>query len=163
MAYPGIQIQEVLQLLVDHPQLVHGYRKIILHLGTNNIFSRDPVTRKKNFSRFSADDIKQLFIKLSDKIHLTNPNCTLFVSAILPRPRDHVITQNKIAEVNSFLEATFGRRYIASDRHFMDEKSQVTTNSTIKILDQYFHPDGLHLTEKGKDLLSDIFRNIIST
>lgn len=83
------------------------------------------------------------------------------MSAILPRPRDHNVTWSKVAEVNSFLEATFGSHFIASSRHFMKD-SDVDKKSSVTILEEFYDPDRLHLTEKGKDLLAEVFRRSLS-
>lgn len=156
-AYPGIKINGVIALIEGDPELISGYKKIVFHLGTNNLVSRDPFTKLLNYSEYSADSIKQLYRQLCDKIHSVNPNCTILVSAILPRPCDHNITWSRIAEINSFLEATFSHHFIPSHCHFI-VNSDVDKNYNVTILEEYYHPDGLHLVEKGRDRLAEVFR-----
>lgn len=67
---------------------IHGKRVIFIHAGTNDVYT------------LTILEMLQDLRRLLGRISIINPTAHLYVSAILPRPRDFWTTQDKILEFN---------------------------------------------------------------
>ena len=183
-SYPGIHIEETTRLLEQYPAIIEGYKLIILHLGTNNLLSRDENTKQL----FSVTNIHNLYLELSDMILNINPDCVIISSAILPRERDPHFTFDKLTKVNGMLEDSFGERFVHTDHGFIDldakyprfKLTRVNATKEENVVERFvrsdrgfvlatkwptfkldMYRDGLHLSDKGKTFLCDIFRQVV--
>lgn len=130
LVYPGANIDR-LQKKIKDLQL-NFYDNIILHVGTNNIKpSSDP------------EDIVKKLINLQECIKLRNPQSKVFISAILPRPRDFQSTDRIVQQVNWMLRNRILYTFLPTQSIcFQDGR-----------LDFQLFTDGLHLTQRGKQRL----------
>ena len=122
---------------------------IIVHVGTNNIDNRD-----------SFDDIIADYGNLILTIKKKKRSIRIVISAILPRPVDHIDTDNMIKAVNKHL-----RTKMAADLgfHFIETWKAVSGFGTFKRWLYAKNDGGLHLNTEGSRRLRYFFLRVIST
>ena len=177
-ASSGSTAGDLLMKLADSPELVHDYGIVVLHVGTNDIgfkaewcifqrFRQGLLNRGEYEHAVSVypcyADPGQLgtFRKdvgdILNLIHMVNPNCSILISAILPRVWDHFKRHHVRVEFNRVLQSFNCKRdrlfYIPSDKPFFYKDGGLKT--------QYFRPDGLHLSASGVSIFkSFIFEKV---
>ena len=132
-----------------HPYRQTNVRKIIVHIGTNDLplFMEHP-------GSISARLIHIVEL-IKDRIQRTSPpgSKSVYLLGLLPRQHknDTESFMKDIEDINSILEGHFRGQGI----YIKPPCSLV--NADRKIVDQSFHTDKLHLSEKG---LQEIFKTI---
>ena len=111
--------------------MVIYYRKVLLHVGTNNAVSDSP------------EDIFSKLIPLVDSISRSLPKCNVFISNLIKRI-DNRKTNGVCEKVNTMLK---GSNYLILD------------NSNIK--EKHLRKRGLHLNAQGDAILASNFLNAI--
>lgn len=148
-SFPGVTISK-LAVLISKRQIQLDTRDyIILHVGTNNIGRRD-----------SFDDITSDYGNLIATIRKLNPSIHIIVSAIIPRPVDHIETDSMIRSVNKCLK---DRMSIDMGFHFVCTYKAVSKFGTFR---RYLYAKldrGLHLNTEGSSRLRHFFIRVIST
>ena len=125
------------------------FEYIIVHVGTNNIDDRD------SYENIIAD-----YGNLIPTIKKKKRSIRIIMSAIIPRPVDHVDTDNMIKRVNQCL-----RSKMASDFgfHFVETWKAVSGYGTYKRWLYAKNDGGLHLNTEGSRRLRYFFLRVIST
>ncbi len=129
---------------------------LVIHIGTNNI-ETDAVT-----------EIAFWYNKLLKFIKTVNPSVTVIISAILPRPKDFDIYQEKIGstlgthcqQVNKMLQSLAMKKslgYMRSYKGFLYYGQPIT-----KMFKTTGWDKGLHLSDKGKQALSECMCRYLS-
>lgn len=150
---------------------VKGFKYILVHLGTNSVASlvhhnnmRLQEIRATGFPDRPLLGPAHIFTDFKCLIHKiweVNPDCTIIFSAILPRPCDHQITYDIVKEVNALirdhcLESSDSAKLIYNPtflrfQHALQPKT-----------DCYNMRDGLHLSKKGVEELTQAFQIALS-
>ena len=87
-AYPGANIKSIIFKIRIGKVRINDYKIIILHLGTNDLHSRNPDA--------ILNDMRTLFHLIRRK----NPEGTIVLSQIIHRPIDLVLTEQDRLKVN---------------------------------------------------------------
>ena len=124
------------------------YKKIIIAIGTNNI------TQSKTQMKFHLTE-------LVDEIKQKNPEAKVIYSSILPRPKDHSDTWEKILAINSWMNANKRQGKFHTWQTYKpfiykrkkDEKAEPKS---------HLYSDGLHLTPDGEKILDQQLRMALS-
>ena len=122
---------------------VKGYRHIIIHCGTNQLWTADPPS-------VLAGRLVRDMQDLLRTIRIWNPSAKIAISAVLPRPRDERHSTDRIKEANRALKSFAANNrllFIRSFRKFMCGQQ----------IRKEFFTDGLHLNHKGKLALMKSF------
>ena len=122
---------------------------VIFHVGTNDIDNR------ATFEAIISD-----FGNLVAICRKQKPGIRIIISAIIPRPKDHSVTDPMIRDVNKYLKQKMSKsqnfKFICTYRPF-------TYCGKVK-LELYAKKDlGLHLNTEGQNRLSHFFLRVIST
>lgn len=147
-AFRGDTISKLTRRIQSHQAALKPYDYVILHVGTNDIANR------ASFREIISD-----FGNLIAVCKNENPSIEIIISAIIPRPIDHKISDPVIREVNSYLNKkmskTMNFRFICTYRPF-------TYCGKIRI-ELYAKLDGgLHLNNAGTNRLKQFFVQVIS-
>lgn len=139
-AFPGATIQRLTTKVQLGYVNLHHMKNIIVHVGTNNI------------EQSSVQDIIVNFERLINAIQQKNPVAKIFISSILPRPKDGEDIQRKLVLVNAEIRTLCKHRGIynlKSYKAFGDRNSSEFSS--------YFAKDKLHLSRKGTSKLTSYF------
>lgn len=122
---------------------------IIVHVGTNNIDRRE-----------SLDNMKSDYGNLIGIIKRKKSSIRIIMSAIIPRPIDHTVTDSMIKAVNNSL-----RREIGPDLgfHFVETWKAVSKFGSYRRYMYAKLDKGLHLNTEGSRRLRHFFLRVIST
>ena len=169
----GATPSKVIGFIESYPNVVRGYKVIILHLGTNWLsgklewglylrMANKEITKedyKNEIVSFNpppangpAETFREQFQELIDLIKRLNPTCKILISSIIPRlwdnDRRHLVRQS----YNRILEK-FGSQervsFIRSYQPFFDNKRRLKAH--------LFIWDGLHLSNSGAVVLRSVF------
>lgn len=136
-AIKGAHIGEISYQLEKHKGSISYFKKLIIHVGTNDI------------NYLSEKDIKSAFCNLISLAKSLFPSTKIGISAILPRPVDFNWTKEIVTKVNSDLSdlcLRFGVQYLQSYRYFIRFGKP--------IIEYFAYKDGgLHLNHEGSRLL----------
>jgi hypothetical protein len=118
-----------------------------LHVGTNDIDNR-----------VDSDDILDRIIGLTSAVKAQGSDIKIIISGILPRPKDFLVTQKVITEVNQKIQKWAATRgfvhFHPTFRTFMHEGKPKTEVGL-------FARDGLHIAGKGIRRMNNILINLI--
>ena len=129
LCMPGAGLQDLFLVLLEQRYFSLAYvTDIIVHTGTNRIFNYDPETFCHLFKMFRQD-------LLLDFDHVN-----LYFSTIIPRPRDHDLSQPRVDAINSLMKQE-GFPLVPTHSRFLKKKRPV--------LDLY--GDKLHPKEPRRD------------
>lgn len=148
-SFPGATISTLTQHIdMGHVNLVN-FDYIIVHVGTNNIANRN-----------SYESILSDYGNLIGRIKQKKSWIRIIVSSILPRPCDHLETDQMIKRVNKAL-----RLHLSSDLgfHFVESWKTVSKFGTYRRYLFAKNDQGLHLNTEGKRRLRYFFLRVIST
>ena len=104
----------------------------------------------------TATQFHDTFCDIISTIHSTNPEITVLISSILPRPWDFErrsetrMIYNRLLKTLNSKENVF---YIPSYRPFLDQNKNINQDC--------FMPDGLHLSKKGSEQLKSFYQEKI--
>ena len=128
-----------------------NFDTVIFHVGTNDIDNR--ATFKAIISSFGN------LVAICRK---QKPDIKIIVSAIIPRPRDHPVTDPMIQNVNKYLDKNMSKN---QNFEFICTYKPFTYMYCGKVkLELYAKRDlGLHLNTEGQNRLSHFFLRVIST
>lgn len=88
------------------------------------------------------------------------PKINIIISAIIPRPKDHLVTDPMIRGVNKYLDKNMSKNH---NFKFIYTYKPFTYCGAVK-LELYAKRDlGLHLNTEGQNRLSHFFLRVIST
>lgn len=122
---------------------------VIFHAGTNDIDNRSP------YRNIISD-----FGNLIGVCRRKKPSIQIIVSAVLPRPKDHVITDPVIRQVNAYLQKSMSKsmkfKFVCTYKPFMHAGS-------VRIELFAKRDKGLHLNTEGTNVLRRFFVRVIST
>ena len=135
ISFPGATIEDMNDFI--KPILKINPKKVIVHVGTNNI--------KKDKSK----QIKQKLVKLVDEIKQEHPGLEIGISSILHRNDDPSLNL-KVDQVNSHIE-----------QYCHDKNFDFINNDNI-ISEKCLNRSGLHLNRQGSSLLAYNFRKFIN-
>lgn len=143
-AFGGLTADRLLQKLRNRSFSWTGAKNVIIHVGTNDIFNINPSM------------YKEIISACVDQIRICNHQCIIFLSCILPRPKDF---NNSMVLVSNFNEKL---REIANSRQnvrimYSDKSFYCRFGKPIKCL---FSVDQLHLSTTG---LNRIFHFLANT
>ena len=116
---------------------------VIFHVGTNNIDNR------ATFKAIISD-----FGNLVAICRKQKPGIKLIMSSIIPRPRDHLVTDPMIRDINKYLDKNMSKN---QNFKFICTYKPFTYYGKVK-LELYAKRDlGLHLNTEGQNRLSHFF------
>jgi lysophospholipase L1-like esterase len=144
--YPGITIDRMVRTISQCPDLISGYKKILLHVGTNNV------------NGMSVDQILDNYVCLVNKVKSINYDANIIVSAIIPRPVDFDRTDDKVKAINKRLQALckqLGVQFATTFRPFLKGGTPVRNWYAIR-------DGGLHLNLDGARKLCQFFTQVLS-
>lgn len=127
----GGRVMDIANAITQNIIKVTNFSSILLHCGTNDINISTP------------EQILSHVGKLVEIIQRLNPNCKVFISAIISRPCDILQTQRNVVEVNKKLQVFcvgHNLNFIASYRKFCKAHMPIP---------KFFAKDGLHLSYQG--------------
>ena len=147
--YPGATISKIADRLFDPSYPLQTYDIVILHVGTNDIWSR------------SADEIEDEFCRVVRKFRLVHPTGHVGFSCLLPRPRDEWFSKEKVINVNENLIRWCALNGCCCLRTF----GPFTKNGRAR--KELFKQDGLHPSARGRrptglEVLTTFFRQQLS-
>lgn len=144
-AYGGATITSLTDKVRAGTALVRKFPVIVILVGTNDIQGGNKEVILKNFDRL---------IKTIRQIH---SSVNLFISAILPRPVDFVITRDLVAEINTNLSTLCAQRKVTFlNTHRIFFKLGLPDSTCFR------KRDGLHLNTLGVAKLSNFFSKVIA-
>ena len=155
--FPGYTVGQLADAISCGRVQVAGAQAILIHVGTNNI----PPLRRPAPGQpplMSIDAVVREFRELIRTVRQFNPTCPLVMSAILPRPVDHLHTWYRVEQINAGL------------KNFCDPLKQVFFNPTYRFFikfgrpveDYYAQRDKLHLSGSGLLRLQQAFQQALS-
>ena len=110
--------------------------------------------------RASFDQIISDYVNLIKACRSINPNIKIIMSAIIPRPVDHDVTDPIIRKINSYLHKTLSNelkfKFICTYKPF-------THAGKVKRELYAIRDGGLHLNMEGTSKLRFFFLRVIST
>lgn len=148
-SFPGATIGKLSFHFSEGHISLENHDYLIVHVGTNNIGRRD-----------KQESIMSDYGNLIAQIKKIKPTIKVIISAILPRPLDHQVTDQVIREINNKL-----KNYLAPDLgcKFVCSYKAVCKFGTYR---QYLYAKldgGLHLNFEGSNRLRYFFLRVIST
>ena len=148
-AYPGASIGYLTLLFSNGDIDLTNYDFLIIHVGTNNI------DKGHSFGSIVSD-----YGNLVAQIRKKKPSIRIIMSSILPRPKDHSVTEKKIFDVNKEL-----RTVMAKDMnfHFIRSYRMFSKFGTYRRYLYAKKDQGLHLNTEGSNRLRYFFLRVIST
>ena len=147
-AFRGDTISQLTNRIQSKQAKLLPFDFVIIHVGTNDIENGEP---------FNA--MISSYGNLIGVIREIHPSIQIIISAIIPRPRDHVITDPRIRDVNSHLN-----KFMSKDMNFK-------FICTYRPFSYYGKPNialyakndrGLHLNTEGTRRLKHFFLQVIS-
>lgn len=148
-AFSGDTISRLTNRLLSRQASLENFDYVIFHVGTNDIANRS------SFNAIISD-----FGNLIAMCRKVKPSIKIIVSAILPRPVDHDITEPVIKQVNSYLLKRMSKNM---NFQFICTYKPFTYCGKVK-LELYAKRDGgLHLNTEGTNRLRYFFLRVIST
>lgn len=148
-SFPGATIGRLSQCIDKKLVDLSKFNYVIVHVGTNNINNRSSV------AHMTADiaNLVALIRRRRGYIHI-------IISAILPRPVDHALTDGRIKEFNRILDNVMSKdlhfKFIRTYRPFCF-KGQPRRYLFAKL------DGGLHLNTEGSGRLGHFYHRVIST
>lgn len=143
-AFSGLRSDLLLNKLRNRVFSWYHYKNIILHIGTNELFS----INTRQYERYLRDTIHEL--------RICNPECIIILSSILPRPRDFFNSETHVMNFNNVLKQLASSlnnvKYMACEKSFYNRVRMPINN--------LFSVDKLHLSTTG---LNRIFNFIANT
>ena len=150
---------------------------LIIHVGTNYLGTKGEWNLYRNHKKGKMSDtsfkesialmnplpangtaihFREIFQSIINTIRSVNQNITILISAIIPRPWDFE-RRNDIRMIYNKLLQNFNSQsdvfYIPTYRPFLDKSKSP--------IEDYFMPDGLHLSKKGTEQLKSFFQDKI--
>ena len=124
---------------------VSSFKAIVVHIGTNNIRKQTNVEIQNNY----------VYLLRALRMKCTNPS--IYLSCILPRPKDLAYSGPQVRAVNRWLRRwtkAQGIQYIDAAPLFTDDRGRAR--------EELYRMDRLHLNKAGLSKLRDKFRQVIS-
>ena len=100
VALPGYTISGMADPIAFGKVEVSDVAALLIHVGTNDI---PPLSAPLGHQVKSFQAIKAEYNALIDVVRSFNPHCYIVMSAIIPRPVDHVLTWYRVQRVNDGL------------------------------------------------------------
>lgn len=146
--FRGDTIAKLTNRLQYHEADLESFDYVIFHVGTNDIGNRA-----------SAKHIISDYGNLIGVCRKVKPSINIVVSAILPRPIDHKITDPVIREVNSYLN-----KFMSKDMNFKFVCSYKPFTHGGKVKTELFakRDGGLHLNSEGSNRLKHFLIKVIT-
>ena len=140
--YRGYRIEDVRREIVRDRSMIEKIDNLIVHVGTNNIENQE------------LNIIMSQYSSLIEVILNTNRSINLIMSAIIPRPIDHVNSKIKITGVNKELKKYTkekGIKFTETDKIFRKGYDPIQ---------ELYAGDNLHLNFKGTQRLTKYFDEV---
>lgn len=148
-SFPGDTIAKIANRLQYREAVLRDFDFVILHVGTNDI------DRRASFNDIISDfgNLIGICKKLKPSIHV-------IISSILPRPKDHSVSDSMIRAVNKHLNKVMSKsmkfKFVCSYKPFMYAGSVRRELFAKRDL-------GLHLNSEGTNALTRFFLRVIAT
>ena len=151
-ALPSTTVRQLIGDIALGVVPVGGFEAVLFHVGTHDVPSTGMGYRR------SIDAVVEDFAALLDIVRDFNAHCQIVVSAILPRPVDHLLSWYRVQQVNQRLCS------LCFSAH------NVLFNPTYKFFVSHGLPvpglfsttDRLHLSETGVSRLRQAFQQALS-
>ncbi len=148
--FPGKKAADIIQKVQNNTLNIHGYKAILWHFGTNDIYEIlfGPWHLRRSQQRFqqvwpSVQDVKNIFTTLMDCVREQNREGKMLWSAILPRVEQLQQTQSVIDQINDHIQMQCCRRkgfiYVQTYKHFIDKHSKLPVRTYFGVVD-WLHP-----------------------
>ena len=148
-AFSGDTISRITNRLLTREAKIEKIDFVIFHVGTNDI------GRRASFQSIISD-----FGNLVGVCRKVNPTIRIIISAIIPRPVDHTVTDTVIRKINGYLAKEMSKNM---NFKFIHTYRPFTHCGKVK-LELYAKKDGgLHLNTEGTNRLRYFFLRVIST
>ena len=139
--FSGRTISQISAKIDNNEANLEPYDYVIIHAGTNDIGNRH------SFKEIISD-----FGNLVGIYRKKKPSIQIIISGILPRPKDHTITDPVIRDVNKHLRVFMSKsmkfKFVCTYKPFMHAGSVIL---------------GLHLNTEGTNTLKRFLLRVIST
>ena len=147
--FSGLTIAQIASKIDNHEANLEPYYYVIIYAGTNDIGYRR-----------SYRDIVSDYGNLVGICRKKKPSVQIVISAILPRPKDHAITDPVIRDVNKNL-----RLYMSKSMRFkfVCTYKPFTYAGSVNIGLFAKRDKGLHLNTEGTNALKRFLLRVIST
>ena len=158
----GKKIQDLTQSVSSKDTIIDKYKCITLLIGTNNLTPKwvwdEYIAQKKRKVQKTVlpehpttpiPTIINLFDQLLRAIRAKNPDCTIIICSIPPRPFDHEVNKQYLVRVNAALY-DFCKQHNCT---FIKLYKQFTKEGNP---DEKYFDDGLHFSPKGYTVLTRI-------
>lgn len=160
---PGDTIAKMARRIHIYQISLERFDYVLIHVGTNDV---DDFKPKHVFCKDQPIDIDRAFNSMiSDYGNLNgiirkNPNISILISAILPRPKDHKVTHELIKKINGYLEKQMSKTnrftFLRSYKPFMyggNVKKELFARKD----------GGLHLNTEGTNKLRYFFLRYLAS
>ena len=147
--FSGRTISQISAKIDNNEANLVPYDYVIIHAGTNDIGNRH------SFKEIISD-----FGNLVGICRKKKPSIQIIISGILPRPKDHAITDPVIRDVNKHLRVFMSKsmkfKFVCTYKPFMHAGSVILGLFAKRDL-------GLHLNTEGTNTLKRFLLRVIST
>lgn len=155
---PGDTIAKMAHRIDTRQISLERFNYVLIHVGTNDV---DNFKHKNAFCKDQPIDIDRAFNSMiSDYgnligiIRRRKPDISILISAILPRPKDHKLTDELIKKVNGYLEKQMSK---TSRFTFLRSYKPFMYGGNVK-RELFARKDGgLHLNTEGTNKLRYFF------
>ena len=161
-AFPGCTIKNLTRKLRDNEVMIKDFKCITLIIGTCDISNSQVWKTCLNTGTLpphipkSIDEIILNYRSLLNVIQHLNPQATIVICSIIPRPFDHVENRQYLKNLNNqlnLLSQSFPKcKYLNISKKFLKSG---------EIIDSYFIKDKIHLSPAGNRLLTDMLNTIV--
>lgn len=135
--------------MLSRQATLENFEYVIFHVGTNN------VAQRASFEQIISD-----YVNLIKACRRINSDIKIILSAIIPRPVDHDVTDPIIRKINSYLHKTLSDelkfKFICTYKPF-------THAGKVRRELYAIRDGGLHLNMEGTNKLRFFFLRVIST
>ena len=145
----GANIQSMVNLVegftVTGPTIldVRQYTTLVFHVGTNNM-------------KDSNKEIYNLYTYLVRAIRQRCVNTSVYLSCILPRPKDHWKTGPRVRAINRWL-----RRWTRTEGIQAIDAAPLFINDAGRVRDELYNTGRLHLNSNGLRKFRDKMRQVL--
>lgn len=148
-AFQGDDISRLTNRLLSRQATLENFDYVIFHVGTNN------VSQRAYFDHLISD-----YVNLIKACRRTNPDIKILLSAIIPRPVDHNVTDTITRKVNSYLQETLSNEL---NFKFVCTYKPFTHAGKVRRELYAVEDGGLRLNMEGTNMLRFFFLRVIST
>lgn len=167
--YRGKTLSDIGDYISNGSLQIRQFATILIHVGTNDVSNlwqhNNTVGAERRLYDFSflqprvPNDIVQGFIALVNLIRQFNSHAVVVFSAIIPRPKDHAVTDSIIRDVNAGIMQYCNKH---CDNMIFYPTYKWFSQSGQPVSAYFAKKDKLHLTDLGSARLRQAFQTCLT-